>query len=239
MTSPPQLKYVTVEPSAVHTASFILVHGLGDSGNGLKPVAESISRNSALSHIKWILPNAPVRRVTVNRGALMPAWFDIFQFGSTTQEDEQGMQETAQSLNELISAEVANGVDPSRIVLGGFSQGGVMTLLAGLSNERKLGGLVVLSGRVPLMGKFKDLVSSHATEVPIFWGHGTEDPVVRFDLARNGVQLLQELGVKSASPGDGGNGGLSFHAYEGLGHSLSAQEIEDLSNWLQRVVPAK
>lgn len=82
------------------------------------------------------------------------------------------------------------------------------------------------------------LVSSHATEVSIFWGHGTDDPVVRFDLARNGVQLLQELGVKSATPGDNGNGILSFHAYDGLGHSLGAQEVEDLSNWLQRVVPA-
>ena len=65
------------------------------------------------------------------------------------------MLQTAKSLNEIISEEVDNGIPASRIVLGGFSQGGAMSLLTGLTSERKLAGLAVLSGWVPLREKFK------------------------------------------------------------------------------------
>ena len=65
------------------------------------------------------------------------------------------MQKTASSLNSLISAEIDNGIPASHIVLGGFSQGGAMSLLTGLTSERKLAGLAVLSGWLPLREKFK------------------------------------------------------------------------------------
>ena len=81
--------------------------------------------------------------------------FDIYSFGFTGNEDESGMLEAARSINQLITTEVDEGLDPSRIVLGGFSQGGTMSLLTGLTGERKLGGLVVLSGWLPLRNKFK------------------------------------------------------------------------------------
>ena len=64
------------------------------------------------------------------------------------------MLKTVSTLNAIITDEVSNGVPISRIILGGFSQGGTMSLLTGLTNERKLGGIVCLSGRVPLRDKF-------------------------------------------------------------------------------------
>ena len=65
------------------------------------------------------------------------------------------MLQSALSINRLITDEVDAGMDPSRIVLGGFSQGATMSLLTGLTGERKLGGLLVLSGWLPLRHKFK------------------------------------------------------------------------------------
>lgn len=81
--------------------------------------------------------------------------FDIYSFGFDTDEDEKGMLETARDLNQLITAEVDSGIDASRILLGGFSQGATMSLLTGMTCERKLAGLVVLSGWLPLHDKFK------------------------------------------------------------------------------------
>ena len=81
--------------------------------------------------------------------------FDIKSFDFNAEEDEKGMLESSRQLNELISAEIDAGLDASRIVLGGFSQGGAMTLLTGLTSERKLAGLAVLSGFLPLHHKFK------------------------------------------------------------------------------------
>jgi predicted esterase len=70
-------------------------------------------------------------------------------------EDEQGMLASMVSLNRLITAEVDQGIPPERIVLGGFSQGGAMTLLTGLTSERRLAGLTVMSGWTPIRNKLK------------------------------------------------------------------------------------
>ncbi len=58
-------------------------------------------------------------------------------------------------INRIITDEVASGTPPSRILLGGFSQGATMTLLVGLTGEHKLAGLAVLSGWLPLKARFK------------------------------------------------------------------------------------
>ncbi|SJL02357.1 uncharacterized protein ARMOST_05684 [Armillaria ostoyae] len=52
------LKYLTVSPLAAHTATVIFVHGLGDTGNGWKPVADMFRVEPALKHIKWVLPHS-------------------------------------------------------------------------------------------------------------------------------------------------------------------------------------
>lgn len=90
--------------------------------------------------------------------------FDIQDFSFET-EDEPGMLRTVRSLNELITAEVDAGIPAERIVLGGFSQGAAMTLVTGLTSERKLAGLIVMSGWLPLRNKFK------AVSVLIARGH--------------------------------------------------------------------
>lgn len=72
------------------------------------------------------------------------------------------MLASARSVNEIITSEIDASPDmnASRIVLGGFSQGGAMALFTGLSTERKLAGLVGLSSYLPLRLKLKS-VSAH------------------------------------------------------------------------------
>ena len=100
--------------------------------------------------------------VTVSTYPLLPtqSWFDIRTFSLNSDEDEPGMLRTTHLLNQLITAEVDSGIPPANIVLGGFSQGGAMTLLTGLTTERKLAGLAVLSGWLPLAGKVKAVSDS-------------------------------------------------------------------------------
>jgi lysophospholipase-1 len=83
--------------------------------------------------------------------------FDIYSFGFDTDEDETGMLDSVGKITELIKYEMANGIEPSRIVLGGFSQGATMSLLTGLTGEHRLAGLAVLSGWLPLRNKFKEV----------------------------------------------------------------------------------
>lgn len=75
------------------------------------------------------------------------------------------MLETVSSLNSIIASEVASGeLDSSRIILGGFSQGGAMSLLGGLTGTHKLGGVVVMSSWLPLKDKFKAVSLLQLTE---------------------------------------------------------------------------
>ncbi|KAJ6515397.1 Phospholipase/carboxylesterase/thioesterase [Mycena sanguinolenta] len=229
------LRFLTVPAISKHTATVIFVHGLGDTGNGWKPVAQMLSRE--LPHVKWVLPHAPTMPVTANGGMQMPAWFDIYSFGFDSVEDEKGMLKTVHSLNQLITAEVDAGIPANRIVLGGFSQGGAMTILTGLTTERKLAGLAALSSWLPLHEKFKSMASEHAGSIPIFWGQGAADPLVKPDLARRSANLVMEhFGTPAASSTDEAKG-LFYKAYAGVDHSTNMEELDDLKTWLKKALP--
>ncbi|KAJ7129225.1 Phospholipase/Carboxylesterase-domain-containing protein [Mycena epipterygia] len=229
------LKFIAVPALSKHTATVIFVHGLGDTGNGWKPVADMFKRE--LPHVKWVLPHSPSMAVTANAGMVMPSWFDILSFGFDSQEDQPGMLKTVHSLNQLITSEVDAGIPASRIVLGGFSQGGAMSLLTGLTAERKLAGLAILSGWLPLRGSFQAMASEHAASIPIFWGQGTADPLVKYELARSSADfVLKNIGTPVASAGE--LKGLSFNTYDGVGHSTNQKELDDLRAWLKKALPA-
>ncbi|KAG6845437.1 hypothetical protein H0H87_009345 [Tephrocybe sp. NHM501043] len=231
------VKFITVAPVAKHTATVIFVHGLGDTGHGWKPVADMFRTDPNLAHVKWILPHSPIRSVKANMGMEMPSWFDIYSFGFDTDEDEVGMLQSARLINQLITTEVESGTDPSRIVLGGFSQGATMSLLTGLTGERKLAGIAVLSGWLPIRNKFKSLASSHASSIPVFWGHGSIDALVKLQFCKSSADFLTEqLGIpRSTTIGEAK--GLSYHMYEGMGHTTNQQELDDLRAWIKKALP--
>jgi len=230
------LKSLVVNACSKHTATVIFIHGLGDTGYGWKPVADMFQKDSAMSHIRWVLPHAPTRSVTANMGIEMPSWFDILSFGFESPEDEEGMIKTVSSINTLISDELSSaGFDAGRIILGGFSQGGAMSLLAGLTSETKLGGVAVLSGWLPLKEKFETLTAPHASQIPLFWGHGTSDPLVLHKFGTESVDnLISKVGFSRST---GVATGLDFRTYEGMAHTTCPTELKDLSDWIKRVVP--
>jgi lysophospholipase-1 len=149
------------------------------------------------------------------------------------------MLETMGQLSALIRAEVDAGIPAHRIVLGGFSQGGAVALLTGLTSEYKLGGVIVLSGWLPLHQKFAavsgarllsrfwadwvQMAGPHAKTVPIFWGHGEKDPLVKFAFGRASAERLTTVVGCSE---------LSFRSYPELEHSASEQELSDIRGWL-------
>ncbi|WVN87855.1 acyl-protein thioesterase 1 [Cryptococcus depauperatus CBS 7841] len=233
MTAP--LKHLKLSPKEAHTATVIFLHGLGDSGHGWLPVAKMLW--NSFPNVKWILPHAPSIPITLNRGMTMPGWFDLSDLSCLDKpefDDEKGMLETLKSVDALIQAEVDAGIPEDRIILGGFSQGGAVSLLGGITTNRKLGGVIGLSCWVPLSHKVEQMKSQHSQEMPIFWGHGTNDPVVNYSIGQRSIDCLSHQlgytvlpkGVTFARPG------IRFESYPGMGHSSSPKEIEDLKAWL-------
>ncbi|KAH9854930.1 Phospholipase/carboxylesterase [Lenzites betulinus] len=234
------LKVLTIAPRAKHTATIVFIHGLGDTGYGWKSVADMFA--AEMPHVKWVLPHAPKIPITANGGMVMPGWFDVFQFGAIdAREDEPGMLRTVHAINQLITEEVDAGIPANRIVVGGFSQGAGISLLTGLTTERRLAGLAVLSGFLPLNKKVKSMLNDHAKKLPIFWGHGKLDTMVLFDRATASLEVIKSnLGLNTlVSPDKVLEGGIEFHAYDGLTHSVDDRELEDLKTFLKKVLPAE
>ena len=100
------------------TASVIWLHGLGASGHDFAPVAEQLQ----LPHIRFILPHAPDRAVSINGGYVMPAWYDLLGLEIDSPQDETGIRTAQQDIEALIAREQQRGIAPERIVLAGFSQ---------------------------------------------------------------------------------------------------------------------
>ncbi|KAJ1991715.1 hypothetical protein H4R33_001271 [Dimargaris cristalligena] len=208
-----------------HTATVIFIHGLGDSGSGWAPVARELSQH--LPHVKFVLPNAPVQPVTLNNGFKMPSWYDIYTLGDINRrEDQEGMLRSVASINKLISEEVDQDIPSERIVVAGFSQGAAMTLLTGLTSERKLAGMAALSGYLPLRSLIFSMASDVSRSLPIFMAHGQEDEVVSYHFGQQSAEALKQKKYN-----------VDFHTYPNMGHSSCLEEVQELTRFLARVLP--
>ncbi|KAF8995397.1 acyl-protein thioesterase 1 [Cyathus striatus] len=236
-----------IEPREQHTATIIWLHGLGDAAHGMQPFAYYVSVKESMAHVKFILPSAPCMHVTVNHKRFMPSWFDYYSFDPLDRsEDEQGLYRSTGWIKSIIEKEIIDNVIPSeRIIVGGLSQGGAVSLLLGITyKEHHLGGVFVLSSYVPLRGKVSEIMSPHATTIPIFWGHGTADELYNHSFAVETTKTLaNDLSVPfKFSDGkdeekDSQTKGIGFHSYEGLEHWMKVSELDDLAKWLNTLLP--
>ncbi|QYY79765.1 prolyl oligopeptidase family serine peptidase [Pseudomonas sp. B21-041] len=115
---------------------------------------------------------------------------------------------------------------PSKVYLIGFSQGAMMTYEVGLRPPVAVGGIAALSGRLLPVLKAELKGEQQPLPLSIFIGHGTADDPVPYKNGTEANTQLQKLGYKP-----------QFHAYPGVGHSISAAELRDLSGWLQQLNP--
>ncbi|MGL4714633.1 MAG: alpha/beta hydrolase, partial [Aeromonas sp.] len=123
----------------------IWLHGLGDSGAGLAPLVDALDLPAELP-VRHLLPDAPERPITINMGYKMRGWYDIKSFEDPAERAvESQVRESAQQIAALLDQLVADGFAPERIVLAGFSQGGVIASFTALRYPARLAGLLCMS----------------------------------------------------------------------------------------------
>ncbi len=198
--------------SGTAKSSLILLHGLGANGADLAPLAQALKLND----VRFILPHAPTRPVTVNNGYRMPAWYDIRQADICADQDERGFTESRQVIADLIEQEKARGIAPERIVLAGFSQGGAVALYSGLTLGLPLAGIAGLSTYLPLLTK--------TAEIPPLWiAHGIDDEVIPLATHQRSFAGFPDLL-------------LTTRLYP-MRHEICAEEIAELRSWLSLRLP--
>ncbi|WP_253253742.1 alpha/beta hydrolase [Acidithiobacillus marinus] len=192
----------------------VLLHGLGASKEDLMPLSEHMDPEK---QFRWVIPDAPEQAVTLNAGRKMRAWYDIYGLGQDSEEDAAGMQRMGQRLALLLDHEKADG---QPLILGGFSQGGAMSLYLALHQVYPLAAVLALSAYLPLRQK----LPRAQKPIPIFWGHGRSDPVLPLQYMEIAQQLLESEGYV-----------LSTHTYP-MDHHICADELADARQFLDNIL---
>ena len=221
MTAP--LPHVELATGADPASTVIWLHGLGDDGWGFVPIVRALQIPGDMP-LRYVFPHAPVRPVTINNGMEMRAWYDISMSDIARLPDEQGIRESQAAIERLIARERGRGIEPARIVLAGFSQGGAIALQAGLRHANRLAGIVALSTYLALDESLDAEAAAANRATPIFMAHGTEDDVVPLRLAELSRAQLESRGYE-----------VEWHTWPML-HEVWAEEVEAIAAFLARVL---
>jgi phospholipase/carboxylesterase len=201
-------------------AAIVWLHGLGADGHDFAPIVPELG----LERVRYVFPHAPIRPITINGGMPMRAWYDVLSLSWDSAEDAAGIRESEGLLRGLIEREQARGLPFTRILVAGFSQGGVVALHTGLRFPQTLGGIVALSTYLPLRQTLAQEASPANRQTPIFMAHGAADQVIPVHYGEISRERLREQGYR-----------VDWHDYP-MGHAVCADQIRDLGAWLTAVL---
>lgn len=193
--------------------TLFLLHGWGASAHdlfGLAPVLDG-------GRVLVLCPQGPVE-VPIGPGMTGYGWFPL-EPGQPP--DPDAFREGAARLREFVDhARKAYPVDPDRVVVGGFSQGGVMTYDLVLRQPERFSGLAALSTWMP-PPLVEDIPNDpRHEEFPVLVIHGTEDQMVDVERARTTRELLRPLGVR-----------LQYREFP-MGHEIRPEALKVVVEWL-------
>ena len=181
----------------------VWLHGLGDTEEGWAEQLKAdwtdiLTTGKKVGSVKWKFPRAPEQAVTCNGGMQMTSWFDIEKIPiipgakDYPNDIQKACAKVHLCVDELLMEYEKDGLTPQRIFVGGFSQGGATSLLAGLNYSKgPLAGIICFSGWLMT----EDTFEAKNPTTPILWWHGNLDNVVTFPLQARGVAKLQEHGI--------------------------------------------
>jgi phospholipase/carboxylesterase len=219
------LPCVEVEPERPANAAVIWLHGLGADGHDFEPVVPYLGLSPDVD-ARFVFPHAPNRPVSINAGMIMPAWYDIRAVALERDVDESGVLESSEQVADLISRERDRGIEPDRLVLAGFSQGGAIALHVALRHPERLAGVIALSTYLVRDRTLESERSEANRGLPVFQAHGSLDPMVPLERGENARDRLVGLGHP-----------LQWKTYS-MGHEVHPGEIRDvgaaLKGWLIR-----
>ena len=201
----------------------VWLHGMGVDNTDFAPFPDEILGFDG-PVCRFILPNAPMREMSMHPGYPLRAWYDVPGRSIDENEDARGIRESAKRVSQLIDEIEAQGIPRNRIVLGGFSQGAAISLFAGLRMERPIGGVAALSGYIPLAGHLFSEATPGGRRTPIFMAHGEFDSVVPPVMAARSAEVISQV-----------DPAMIARTYP-MDHELCQEEMHDLAAFLRNIV---
>jgi len=214
------LPTVELNPRSAPVAVVIWLHGLGADGHDFEPLVPMLELPEDLP-VRFVFPHAPEIPITAFAGQRVRAWFD---FDPASGSRLAGLEKSVSQIHDLIQQEIDSGIPCERILLAGFSQGGVTAFQTALYYPKALAGILALS---TFMGNSEQLGSAAGEvnrSIPILMCHGLQDMVLPMSLGKASFKALQEAGYT-----------VEWHEYP-MGHEVCLEEIREISRWLQAVL---
>lgn len=214
------LPTVEINPVEAPKAVVIWLHGLGADGHDFEPIVPQLQLPASLP-VRFVFPHAPEMEMSAFGGERVRAWFDFSPSGGM---DTVGLKRSVAKVTDLIQCEIDNGMPAQRILLAGFSQGGVLALQTALFYPKPLAGVLALStflGDDSALGLDVAKVNSN---IPILMCHGQQDAVLPVSLGKSSYDTLHGAGYA-----------IEWCEYP-MGHEVCLEEIAVVSAWLQRVL---
>ncbi len=222
-TMPEKMNTIVHEPDIAAKWVIIWLHGLGADGHDFEPIIPTLNIPSNMP-IRYIFPCAPLKPVTINNHALMPAWYDILSLEKNGLEDQAGILASEKLIQTIIEEQINQGIASTNIFLGGFSQGGALALFTGLRYPQPLAGIFGLSTYLPIANYLFTDKNLQQRNIPLFLAHGTHDILLPLHIGETCCSLLQEQHFQP-----------EWNTYP-MEHIICEKEILDFSKWLVKSI---
>jgi phospholipase/carboxylesterase len=213
-----QLAHTIYEPNGDGPFPTILtLHGRGANAFDLLGLAPHICGGKFL----LICPQGPLE-TPIAPDTMGYAWYPMSLGGPP---DVTAILSSRQKLEDFLDECLRRyPIDAKKLVVLGFSQGGVMAYSLALTNPERFAALVVLSSWLPRELEAQLSINESVQSLPTLVQHGTQDHMIEIARARDSVERLRELHLP-----------LTFREYE-MGHEIRPRSLADLSTWLEEKV---
>ena len=209
---------IIIDPPTPAKSCIIWLHGLGADATDFVDIPHCLGLPQEHS-IRFVFPNAPYRKVTINGGLQQRAWYDIFSLSRRSKEDDIGLDHTCKSIDTWVAEQ---NIPDENILLAGFSQGGAAALYYSLSTSRQLAGAIGLSCYLPFLTHPERCPPINHPQMPILLCHGTQDAVVPLPFAESSYRFIKENTSQS-----------DYKKYD-MGHEVCQEELLAVGNFIKK-----
>jgi phospholipase/carboxylesterase len=197
------------QESEVRYPTILALHGRGSNEQDLMGLAAHLPEG-----LLWISPRAPLQL-----GPNSSEWFRVRVIGKPDPEQVASALETIDHFIDEIR--FAYPIDPQRLFLLGFSQGGLLSMCYALTHPARIAGVIAQSGYLPSHINL-EINEADVKNKPFILIHGEHDTLIPIEWGRASRDQLQKLGVD-----------LAYHEFQ-MGHSVSIDSLEVISAWLEK-----
>lgn len=200
----------------------VLLHGFGAPGDDLVPLWRALD---VPREVRWVFPAAPLTLPSMGFGMESRAWWMIDMLAlersiargeerDLSNERPEGLEEARAKVLEMLDA-LDGALGPSALLLGGFSQGAMLSLDVALHTDRSLAALTLLSGTLLNEAEWGPLLPARAG-LPVLQSHGRGDPLLSFSMAERLRDRMSSAGLA-----------VDFVPFSG-GHEIPASALAKL-----------